>query len=668
MAGPSLTAVSRCVVSAIVLVSLVSSSCFPARAQSARDTVSTEAYSRVELTFESLVRYPRPQADVELRCVFTGPGGESITLLGYWEKELIYKVRFAPPTTGTWSWRSECGDPANAGLHDRTGSIEVAPADGADIFRSKGWPRVSDDGRYLSYADGDPWFYLADTAWEMVWKGRMPDIAAFISDRKAKRFSAVQFCAVSHQANGASGMYNQSGEPTFLNEDMSLPNASYFRILDSIVTMLNDSGMVAVIAPLWAYFAEPHRDDPRFRAYFVSRDQAREWARYIGARYAGDNVMWIVAGDKTYGTPEQQEYWSTFAMELRRACGGIHLMTMHCSGSAASFHFFDNTTPWLDFHMFQSSHAALNYMSWDLALDGFALQPPKPVLDGEATYEDLYENFWIEQDSSKLSRFTDMHVRRPRYQSLLSGASVGVTYGANGVYQWFTPEYSDNHYPSHYVQTAWTYPGSGEMTVLRGIMEALRWHEFVPAPETWTALTMQLFVPAARTQEMCLTYFPVGTTIDNYRYAGPAYLFSAWLSPRTGIIASLKQRAPFEVEDKPDTLDWLLLSTDDLEVFTRFPLDTALEESWARINGPGDWSAPNPCHESSMLHVYQQEAGTVNIDLCTPLGNRARHVFNGYLKDGHSFFRLHAAGLPPGLYYAVINGARGVRTIPLVKY
>src|SRR6476661_8637517 len=52
--------------------------------------------------------------------------------------------------------------------------------------------KVSDNHRYLVDADGKPFFYLADTAWELFHRQTREDAAAYLKDRAAKRFNVIQ--------------------------------------------------------------------------------------------------------------------------------------------------------------------------------------------------------------------------------------------------------------------------------------------------------------------------------------------------------------------------------------------------------------------------------------------------------------------------------------------
>lgn len=433
-----------------------------------------------ETSFTSSHSYPSPQRDVHLQCVFQSPTGTEYVVDGFWNGDRTYVVRFCPPVAGNWTYRTVCNDTLNNGLHNRNGGIQVLPYTGDNPLYAHGWLKISDDNRYLVHQDGTPFFYLAETAWEISWKSVISDVHAFLSDRKQKGFTALQMCTISHLHIGDNGMQNRSGNDAFLDTDPMKPNPAFYRYVDSVISFANDNGMVVAMTPLWAYYSVLHGRPGTARLLTI--EESLEHARYVAARYAGHHVVWIVAGDQAYSDSAAHAFWPTFARALQEAGGRRHLTTMHTCGSTGSFTFYENTEDWLDFHMFQSGHA-VSADPWVLAQQGIAKRPVKPVLNGEPCYEDINANLF-DPDTTRWFRMTAAMIRNARYQSLLEGAVVGTAYGASGIYQWNVPEIPEvPHDPRQYVMDAMNFPGSGHMLHLRNLCERFRWYDWQPRPE-----------------------------------------------------------------------------------------------------------------------------------------------------------------------------------------
>ncbi len=57
--------------------------------------------------------------------------------------------------------------------------------------------RVSPNQRFLLYADGTPFFYLGDTAWELFHRLSIEESAVYLENRRAKGFNVIQAVVLS---------------------------------------------------------------------------------------------------------------------------------------------------------------------------------------------------------------------------------------------------------------------------------------------------------------------------------------------------------------------------------------------------------------------------------------------------------------------------------------
>lgn len=87
------------------------------------DVPKVPIWDRFELTFDSPAAYDRPVYDVILQVTFVAPSGKQYSSEGFWDGENRWMVRFMPNEKGRWSYRTVCSDPANSGLHDRSGTF-----------------------------------------------------------------------------------------------------------------------------------------------------------------------------------------------------------------------------------------------------------------------------------------------------------------------------------------------------------------------------------------------------------------------------------------------------------------------------------------------------------------------------------------------------------------
>ena len=106
----------------------------------------------------------RPHAspdELKLDVVFKGPSG--VHEAAFWAGENEWRVRFAAPAPGPYTYATVCSDTSDTGLHGRAGTLDAVPYDGANPLLLHGAPRVASDKRHFAHEDGTPFFWLADT-------------------------------------------------------------------------------------------------------------------------------------------------------------------------------------------------------------------------------------------------------------------------------------------------------------------------------------------------------------------------------------------------------------------------------------------------------------------------------------------------------------------------
>jgi len=63
-------------------------------------------------------------------------------------------------------------------------------------WKAHGRLKVSDNHRFLVHTDGTPFFYLADTAWELFHRLNREEATHYLNDRASKGFTVVQAVAL----------------------------------------------------------------------------------------------------------------------------------------------------------------------------------------------------------------------------------------------------------------------------------------------------------------------------------------------------------------------------------------------------------------------------------------------------------------------------------------
>jgi len=110
--------------------------------------------------------------------------------------------------------------------------------------------KVAPNHRFLTYADGKPFFYLGDTAWELFHRLNREEAEEYLENRRAKGFTVIQ-AVVLAELDGLNTP-NANGDKPLIDNDPARPNEAYFKHVDWIVATANRKGLYIGMLPTWA--------------------------------------------------------------------------------------------------------------------------------------------------------------------------------------------------------------------------------------------------------------------------------------------------------------------------------------------------------------------------------------------------------------------------------
>jgi hypothetical protein len=515
-------------------------------------------WARFEAQFTSAADYENPVQDVQVEVEFTSARGNRQTVPAFWDGGKTWKVRFSPDETGKWTYRTRCSRDADAGLNGRAGEFICVPYAGTNPLYRHGALRVADDRRYLVHADGTPFFWLSDTAWNGVLKSDAQSWRRYLRDRAGKGFTAVQFVATQWLA--AAG--NADLRLAYLGREKIWIDPVFYQWMDERVDALNDLGLVAAPVLIWAAHWNKRTLDLN-PGTSLPDDQVIVLARYMVARYGAHQVIWILAGDSDY-RGERAERWK----KIGRAVFGEHpnrLATMHPAGQEWVADEF-RREPWFSFVGYQSGHGdsdeALRWLTEGPPSRDWDTEPRHPILNLEPNYEG-------HKGYTHRKPFDAHAVRRAAYWSLLVSPPAGVSYGGHGIWSWeLRPEEPMNH-PGTGVAPPWyeaiQMPGSTSLKHLKALFASLDWWRLRPAQELLIeqpgANDPSRFVAVAKSDDgaWALAYLPAGGSIALRTEQLKKVGLARWFNPRTGTwhgsFAVTESPARFTA---PDAEDWVL--------------------------------------------------------------------------------------------------------------
>ena len=511
-----------------------------------------------ELAFESAREHIDAYNEIDLRVDWTGPSGRTLSVPAFWDGGRTWRARFRPEAAGEWRWQTVCSDKRDTGLHGRSGSIESTddPRSMSPLVRH-GAVGISADRRSFAHADGTPFFWLGDTAWNGVLRAKEGEWDAFLTERARQGFSVVAVFASTWRGF----LTDDRGESSFAVTDRVRVNPAIFHRLDQRMRAVNDHGMLAyVIGVLALYEYEP--------AWVWPLEDLERYIRYLDARWGAYHVAWSPIGDGDYrgARAERVSHLCRAAYEPAHR----NLVTVHPNGWNLCADEFRNE-PWFDFISYQSCHddtpERVRWHPFGPVPDEWRREPARPIVNVEFNYDE-HPSF------TNRRVFTDREVRRAAYWSLLISPPAGVTYGHYHEWSWSSsPEpvgVAIREQPDIMVGP-WTRaidtPGVRSMTLMRRYFESGPWPLVRPAPGLLIAqpglADPPRFVAIGQTDDRSWTiaYIPAGDGVALHADALPPSASARWFDPRTGTWSAAHGEATKDggvAYQPPDGSDWVL--------------------------------------------------------------------------------------------------------------
>ena len=499
-----------------------------------------EANQVAEVALVSGTTYANPFMDAQLDAVVTQPDGTQLRVPGFWAGGSDWRFRYASNKPGAHTWRAECSDTANAGLHGVTGSITVIASTSSNPLFLHGPIRVAADQRHFEHADGTPFLWLGDTWWKglcqrLTWDG----FQQLTADRQAKGFSVVQVvCGVyPDEAVFQTSWENEGGKP-YLTRTFTEVNPSYFQYADRRIECLANAGIAPAIVGSWG------RGDCDGMAMAGIDGMKRHW-RNLVARYGAYPVIWIIGGESG------GQLWTDTARHVQQIDPFHRPSTVHPFDSGRS-QVTDETV--ISFDMLQTGHGG-----WSAATGAipklqtaYGRTPPMPAMIGEYCYEGHMQTGFEDQQ------------RYVFWGSMLNGAA-GLTYGAAGV--WHASVEGNPGIANVYDWTTWTegmnYPGSTQLGLCKKLLEQYPWSQFEPHPE-WTSAGFAAGIPTG----LRFIYIPnrgiynwSGVTVSNLLPGVPysAFFFDPASGTRFDLGIVTPSGSSWNTPNVPSPQDWVLV-------------------------------------------------------------------------------------------------------------
>lgn len=411
---------------------------------------------------------------------------------------------------------------------------------------------VAADHRHLEQ-NGKPFFWLADTIWSAFTNITMDDWRFYLKQRREQGFTVLQINTLAQWDRSESPL---TWAPFELAEDgfpdYARPHPDYFDHAREMCRMAKAEGFTLALVVLWSNQVPGTWANNMLPRYQIPPHELDAVLNMIYDAFDEFEPVYVISGDTDFPTQETVDYYQK-AFDVLTARGFDGLKTMHIKGRFTDLP--DVFAKQMDFYLYQSGHnSSAQEMAYTSAEVFFDRKPMRPVINSEPCYEQMGYSHNL------YGRFGRFEIRRAAWQSLLSGACAGITYGAHGVWNWVTAGYRsclalgegfDAPQPH---QTALAFPGAWDYGFMRELFEGLHIGTVTACQEIVRNPSPEIRAAKSTEQELYLIYLPVNTRLslrsDLSDYSIRVYDLnsrrSAWLRAELKNDAAVLPLHPFE--------------------------------------------------------------------------------------------------------------------------
>jgi hypothetical protein len=358
--------------------------------------------------------------------------------------------------------------------------------------------RISENGHFFTDNENKPFFWQGDTEWELFRYFTVSEAKALLTERKKQGFNVVQVMinGVFPEWGSMKGMKSWEGLTAWENGNPLTPDEKYFSKVDSIVSIADRLGIILVVG---VYHA---RDEDARRITMLN---IKQWTSWLAKRFSGySNIIYCMY---PHADPASFPVIRAAVQGILENDKGNHLITMHPDPSPTSSSFMHSEF-WLSFNILQTWSTDL--MNYDMVRSDYLRYPRKPVVDGEARYE--------EEDGT-----TPFAVRRAGYWSCLAGGFY--TYGHRD--NWNSPKTWRTWYSS---------PGALQMKIMGDFFRSVDWWKMVPDQTIFDKWVNGNVAARSSDGEWIIAYLTdrAPVSVDLKTLTSSTKVYAWWINPVNG--------------------------------------------------------------------------------------------------------------------------------------
>ena len=365
--------------------------------------------------------------------------------------------------------------------------------------------QVSGNCRYL-LRDGKPFFWLGDTCWSAFTNIPDEDWLVYLQERAALGFNVLQINALPQWDRCGSELnrypFPEKGDGRF---DFGRILPEYFEHAHWMCQKAQEQGFTLMLVLMWCNYVPDTWASHICADNVMPEDRVEPVIQKICETFQEFHPVYAISGDTGFESEQTRKRYRLVA-DLADKYAPQELKAYHIRGRYDGLpqEFAERA----DIYLYQSGHnAGAQDMSHKLAGIFAGRTPRRPVINSEPCYEQMgYSHHTY-------GRFHREEIRSALWNSLLAGASAGITYGAHGIWNWYRPGMPVNPIGGEGflrampADKALHFPGAADYAYAARLFREREITQMVPCQEILG--DYREHIRAARTEKEIFLYVPV---------------------------------------------------------------------------------------------------------------------------------------------------------------
>jgi len=369
--------------------------------------------------------------------------------------------------------------------------------------------QVSKDHTHL-LKDGKHFFWLADTCWSAFTNISDEEWDAYLTHRAEQGFNVLQINTLPQWDRcGTRLNWHPFPLPDGIHYDFSVILPEYFGHARQMCRKAVERGFTLALVVMWCNYVPDTWASNIFDGNIIPEACVEPIVRTICESFNEFEPVYLVSGDTGFDSEASIARYR-LVTDLVDKYAPEALKAYHIKGRYDGLpqEFCERA----DLYLYQSGHNVSAQDGCHTLAQHFAKRSPRhPVINSEPCYEQMGY-------SHKLyGRFRRAETRRALWDSLLSGASAGITYGAHGVWNWQKPDMPKNpisgegFLQAYPCERALSFPGASDYAFARRLFESRSITALQPCREILAQYSEQ--IPCALCGPLLLIYLPVNAPL-----------------------------------------------------------------------------------------------------------------------------------------------------------